>query len=100
MHRLLIYHSSIALCSLLLTPCKSLEQGCEQAYKSSMCRHIKCHFNCTALFVFIMRDLFFVAVFLSFISLFAACKDNREPCPQVQSFEVDLSKSVPRMLDL
>jgi len=47
-----------------------------------------------------MRDLFFNAVFLSFISLFAACEGNSKPSPQVQSFEVDLSKSVPRMLDL
>jgi hypothetical protein len=47
-----------------------------------------------------MRGLLFSALFLSFISLFAACKGNPLPRLRVQSFDVDLSKRLPRMLDL
>jgi hypothetical protein len=47
-----------------------------------------------------MRVLFFNAVFLGFISFIAVCEGIPRQSPQVQSFEVDLSKRVPRMLDL
>jgi hypothetical protein len=47
-----------------------------------------------------MRDLFFSAVFLSLMSMPAACEASTNPNPRVQSFEVDLSERVPRMLDL
>jgi hypothetical protein len=48
----------------------------------------------------IMRDFFFHALFLTSTSGFAACEGTAKQNPQVQSFKIDLSEGVPRMLDL
>jgi hypothetical protein len=83
-----------------LAPCKFLDQCSQQAYKSSICLHTNWHADHTTLSISTMRDLFFSAVFLSLVGLFAACEASPKPSPRVQSFKVDLSKRVPRMLDL
>jgi hypothetical protein len=47
-----------------------------------------------------MRDIFYNAVFFSVIGLIALCEGSPKQSPQVQPFVVDLSKQVPRMLEL
>jgi hypothetical protein len=69
-------------------------------FKSSVRLHTYWHADYTTLLTSIMRDLFFSAAFLSLVGMPAACKASTNPNPRVQSFEVDLSERVPRMLDL